>query len=55
MLLYHSAKAENKIYYIDTKPVLLYGTKYWVIKRYYAHKISILEMSIFCWMCVNTS
>ena len=31
-----------------------YGTKCWVIKRYYAQKMSVAEMRILRWMCGNT-
>jgi len=33
---------------------LLYGTKYWAIKRYYAQKMSVVEMCMLRWMCGKT-
>ena len=35
-------------------PALLYGTEYWVIKRYHAQKLSVAEMRMFRRMCVST-
>ena len=33
---------------------LLYRTECWAIKRYYAQKMSVAGMCMFCWMCGNT-
>ena len=33
---------------------MLYGTKYWTIKRHHAQKMSIAEMRMLHWMCGNT-
>ena len=51
----------NKFYATERKylsdcyqTTLLYGTEYWVIKRYHAQKMSVAEMCILRWMCDNT-
>ena len=36
------------------RPALLYDIKYWVIKRYHAQKMSVIDIHILCWMCGNT-
>ena len=33
---------------------MLYGTEYWVIKRYHAQKMNITDMLMLRWMCDNT-
>ena len=33
---------------------MLYDTKCWAIKRHHAHKMSVVEMHMFRWMCGNT-
>ena len=36
------------------RPALLYDTECWVIKRYYAQKMSVAEMCMLRLMCDNT-
>ena len=45
---------KGKFYRTAIRPALLYGTECWAIKRYYAQKMSVADMCIFCWMCGNT-
>ena len=45
---------KEKFYRTAIRPALLYGTEYWVIKRYHAQKMSVAEMHILRWMCGNT-
>jgi len=46
--------AEKKFYRTVIRPTLLYGTECWAIKRYHAQKMSVTEMRVLRWMCVNT-
>ena len=45
---------KGKFYQTAIRPALLYGIEYWAIKRYHAQKMSVAEMRMLCWMCVNT-
>jgi len=45
---------KEKFYRTTIMPALLYGTKYWVIKRYQAQKMSVAEICMLCWTCGNT-
>ena len=45
---------KGKFYRIAIRPVVLYGTECWVIKRHHAQKTSVAEMRMLCWMCGNT-
>ena len=45
---------KEKFYRTTIRPVLLYGTEYWAIKRYHAQKMSVAEMCVLHWMCGNT-
>jgi len=47
-------RLKEKFYRTAIRPVLLYGTEYWVIKRYHAQKMSVAEMCMLRWMCGNT-
>jgi len=46
--------AEGKVYRTAIRPVLLYGTECWAIKRYHAQKMSVAEMHMLHCMCGNT-
>ena len=45
---------KGKFYRTAIRPALLYGTECWAIKRYYAQKMSVVEMHMLCWMRGNT-
>jgi len=45
---------KKKFYQIAIRPALLCGTEYWVIKRYHAKKMSVVEMCMLRWMCGKT-
>jgi len=45
---------EEKLYRTDIRPVFLYVTECWAIKRYHAQKMSVGEMHMLRWMCDNT-
>ena len=44
----------GKFYQTPIRPVLLYGTECWVIKRYHAQKMSVVDMRMLRWMYGNT-
>ena len=42
------------VMHVNNQPALLYGTKYWAIKRYHVKKMSVAEMRMLQLMCGNT-
>ena len=47
-------KLKGKFYRTAVRPVMLYGTKCWVVKREHIHKMSMIEMKMLRQMCGKT-
>ena len=44
-------RLKSKFYRVAISLALLYGTKYWLVKKTFEHKIEVIEMRILSWMC----
>ena len=44
-------KLKGKFYRTVVRPVILYGAKWWVVKREHIHNISVVKMKMLIWMC----
>ena len=47
-------RLKGKFYKIAIRPVMLYGTKCWAVKKQYVSKMNIAEMRMLRWMCDKT-
>ncbi|KAI8559570.1 hypothetical protein RHMOL_Rhmol04G0184900 [Rhododendron molle] len=47
-------KLKGKFYETAIRPAMLYGTKYWPIKKQKVRKMSVAEMRMLRWMCGKT-
>ena len=45
------ARLKGKFYRVAVRPVMLYGTECWAIKKTQARKLKIIEMWTLRWMC----
>ena len=44
-------KLKKKNYKTTIRPVMLYGTKCWTVKKQYVSKMNVAEMRMLRWMC----
>ena len=44
-------KLKGKFYRTTIRPAMLYGTKCWEMKHQHVHKMGVVEMRMFCWIC----
>ena len=45
---------KGTFYRVVIRPVLLYGTEYWPVKKIDEQKMVVAEMKMLRWMCGNT-
>ncbi|XP_076921566.1 uncharacterized protein LOC143583021 [Bidens hawaiensis] len=47
-------RLKGKFYRVAVRPVMLYGTDCWAIKKSHARKLEVAEMRMLRWMCGHT-
>ena len=47
-------RLKEKFYKTAIRPVMLYGTECWAVKKQYVSKMNVAEMRMLRWMCGKT-